>query len=57
VRDVATVKYGPALRRGEAVGGVVILRVRENAEKVIERVKEQIHLSALLAFQIAASQE
>ena len=52
VRDVATVTYGPALRRGvtdldgrgEAVGGVVIMRVGENAEKVIERVKEQIAL-------------
>ncbi len=50
VRDVATLTYGPALRRGvtdldghgEAVGGVVIMRVGENAEKVIERVKAQI---------------
>ena len=30
--------------RGEAVGGVVIMRVGENAEKVIERVKAQIAL-------------
>ena len=52
VRDVATLAYGPALRRGvtdldgrgEAVGGVVIMRVGENAEKVIERVKAQIVL-------------
>jgi Cu(I)/Ag(I) efflux system membrane protein CusA/SilA len=52
VRDVATLTYGPALRRGvtdldgrgEAVGGVVIMRVGENAEKVIERVKAQIAL-------------
>jgi Cu(I)/Ag(I) efflux system membrane protein CusA/SilA len=52
VRDVATITYGPALRRGvtdldgrgEAVGGVVIMRVGENAEKVIERVKAQIAL-------------
>ena len=52
VRDVATLTYGPAMRRGvtdldgrgEAVGGVVIMRVGENAEKVIERVKEQIAL-------------
>jgi Cu(I)/Ag(I) efflux system membrane protein CusA/SilA len=28
--------------RGEAVGGVVIMRVGENAEKVIERVKAQL---------------
>jgi len=50
VRDIATLTYGPALRRGvtdldgrgEAVGGVVIMRVGENAEKVIERVKAQI---------------
>jgi copper/silver efflux system protein len=52
VRDVATVTYGPALRRGtadldgrgEAVGGVVIMRVGENAEKVIERVKSELTL-------------
>ena len=52
VRDVATLTYGPALRRGvsdldgrgEAVGGVVIMRVGENAEKVIERVKAQLAL-------------
>ena len=52
VRDVATITYGPALRRGvtdldgrgEAVGGVVIMRVGENAGKVIERVKAQIAL-------------
>ena len=50
VRDVATVTFGPDMRRGvgeldgkgEAVGGVVIMRVGENAEKVIERVKAQI---------------
>ena len=43
---------GPALRRGvadldgrgEAVGGVVIMRQGENAQKVIERVKAQIAL-------------
>jgi Cu(I)/Ag(I) efflux system membrane protein CusA/SilA len=52
VRDVATLTYGPALRRGvtdldgrgEAVGGVVIMRVGENAEKVIEGVKAQLAL-------------
>ena len=50
VRDVATVTFGPDLRRGvadldgtgEAVGGVVIMRYGENAEKVIERTKEKI---------------
>ncbi len=50
VRDVATVTYGPEMRRGiteldgrgEAVGGVVIMRFGENAEKVIERVKAKI---------------
>ena len=50
VRDVATVTYGPDIRRGvadidgegETVGGVVIMRFGENAEKVIERVKAKI---------------
>ncbi|HET8666719.1 MAG TPA: CusA/CzcA family heavy metal efflux RND transporter, partial [Terriglobales bacterium] len=47
---VATVTYGPDMRRGvseldgrgEAVGGVVIMRFGENAQKVIERVKTKI---------------
>ena len=50
VRDVATVVYGPDMRRGvveldgrgEAVGGVVIMRFGENAEKTIERVKAKL---------------
>ncbi|MBZ5628822.1 MAG: CusA/CzcA family heavy metal efflux RND transporter [Acidobacteriia bacterium] len=50
VSDVATVTYGPDMRRGvseldgrgEAVGGVVIMRFGENAEKVIERVKAKM---------------
>jgi copper/silver efflux system protein len=50
VRDVATVTFGPDLRRGvadldgkgEAVGGVVIMRYGENAEKVIARVKDKL---------------
>jgi Cu(I)/Ag(I) efflux system membrane protein CusA/SilA len=50
VRDVGTVTYGPDMRRGvgeldgqgETVGGVVIMRFGENAQKVIERVKEKI---------------
>lgn len=50
VRDVATVTFGPDIRRGvseidgrgEAVGGVVIMRFGENAQKVIARVKAKI---------------
>ena len=50
IRDVATVTFGPDMRRGvadldgkgEAVGGVVIMRYGENAEKVIERVKTKL---------------
>jgi copper/silver efflux system protein len=50
VRDVATVTYGPDMRRGvseidgkgEAGGGVVIMRFGENAQTVIERVKAKI---------------
>jgi copper/silver efflux system protein len=50
VRDVATVTFGPDMRRGvgeldgkgEAVGVVVIMRYGENAQKVIERTKEKL---------------
>jgi len=50
VANLATVTYGPDIRRGvaelngegETVGGVVIMRFGENAEKVIERVKAKI---------------
>lgn len=49
VRDVAQVQAGPAFRRGaldfngqEAVGGVVVMRYRENPREVIERVKAKI---------------
>lgn len=50
LRDVGTVSFGPDIRRGvaeldgdgETVGGVVIQRVGENAEKVIQRVKDKI---------------
>lgn len=50
VRDIATVTFGPDIRRGvgeldgrgETVGGVVIMRFGENAQKVIERVKDKI---------------
>jgi Cu(I)/Ag(I) efflux system membrane protein CusA/SilA len=51
VSDVATVTFGPDMRRGvaeldgkgEVVGGVVIMRYGENAEKVIERTKEKLN--------------
>ncbi|MFH1981556.1 MAG: efflux RND transporter permease subunit [Pseudomonadota bacterium] len=50
LRNVATIKIGPELRRGiadingtgEVVGGVVIMRFGENALKVIENVKTRI---------------
>ena len=51
VKDLATVTFGPDIRRGvgeldgqgEAVGGVVIMRFGEDAQKVIERVKQRIN--------------
>jgi len=50
VRDVAAVGLGPELRRGlaelngegEAVGGVIIMRLGENALTTIERVKQKL---------------
>src|SRR5262252_3752346 len=50
VRDVATVRFGPDIRRGllewngegEAVGAVVVTRYGENALDVIERIKKKI---------------
>ncbi len=50
VRDVATVTFGPEIRRGvvelnglgETVGGVVIMRFGENADKTIQRVKAKL---------------
>ncbi|GJL60821.1 MAG: cation transporter [Nitrospirales bacterium] len=50
VHDVATVTFGPDLRRGiaelngqgETVGGIVVMRYGENALDVIQRVKERI---------------
>jgi copper/silver efflux system protein len=50
VRDVATVRFGPDLRRGlmewngrgEAVGGIVVMRTGENALDVIERVRAKL---------------
>jgi len=51
VADVATVSFGPDIRRGlseldgegEAVGGTVVMRYGENALQVIERVKRKLH--------------
>ena len=50
VRDVAQVRLGPDIRRGvaeldgkgEAVGGIVVMRFGENALKVIEGVKAKL---------------
>ena len=50
VRNVATVHYGPEMRRGaaelngkgEVVGGIVVMRFGENALSVIDRVKAKI---------------
>ncbi len=49
VGDLASVQTGPAFRQGaldlngsEAVGGVVVMRYRENPRKVIENVKAKI---------------
>lgn len=49
VRDVAQVQTGPAFRDGaldlngqEVVGGVVVMRYRENPRAVIQRVEERI---------------
>jgi copper/silver efflux system protein len=49
VKDIATVRFGPDIRRGllewngegEAVGGIVVMRYGENAVDVIERVKKK----------------
>ena len=50
VKDLATVRFGPDIRRGllewngegEAVGGIVVMRYGENALDVIERVKKKL---------------
>ncbi len=50
VRDVATVKIGPELRRGladyngngEVVGGIIVMRYGENALQVIQNVKNKL---------------
>ncbi|HET9358766.1 MAG TPA: efflux RND transporter permease subunit [Vicinamibacterales bacterium] len=53
--DIATVRFGPDIRRGaadyngsgEAVGGIVVMRIGSNALQVIESVKKQIALLPL----------
>jgi len=50
LRDVARVERGPEIRRGvadldgkgDAVGGIVVMRHGENAERVIRRVKQKL---------------
>ncbi len=50
LRDVADVQMGPQLRRGvtdldgqgEAVGGIIVMRYGENAQKVIDAVKAKL---------------
>ena len=50
LRDVATVQYGPEIRRGaadldgqgEVVGGIVVMRIGSNALRTITALKEQI---------------
>jgi len=50
LRDVATIKVGPELRRGladyngmgEVVGGIVVMRYGENALQVIQNVKNKL---------------
>jgi len=50
LRNIATIKTGPELRRGiadnngtgEVVGGIVVMRYGENALKVIESVKKRL---------------
>jgi copper/silver efflux system protein len=50
VRDVASVRIGPDIRRGvaeldgkgEVVGGIIVMRFGENALRVIDRVKEKL---------------
>lgn len=50
LRDIATVAFGPEMRRGvaeldgrgEVVGGIIVMRSGENAMKVIEDVKKKL---------------
>ena len=51
LKDVARITVGPQMRRGiaelngegETVGGVVVMRFGENAQKTIEKVKEKLN--------------
>ncbi len=55
VRDVATVQFGPEIRRGaadlngqgEAVGGIVVMRIGSNALDVIRALEKQIEQLSL----------
>ena len=55
VRDVSTVQFGPEIRRGaadlngegEAVGGIVVMRIGSNALNVIRELETQIDQLAL----------
>ncbi len=50
LRDIARIERGPEMRRGiadldgkgDVVGGIVVMRHNENADKVIRRVKEKL---------------
>ena len=50
LRDIATVRFGPELRRGiaelngngEVVGGIVVMRFGENAQATIQAVKDKL---------------
>ena len=50
IRNIAKVEFGPEIRRGvaeldgkgETVGGIVVMRYKENALNTIERVKEKL---------------
>jgi len=50
LRDVASVRFGPEIRRGaadwngrgEAVGGIVVMRIGANAQNVVRAVRERI---------------
>ncbi len=50
LRDVASIERGPEIRRGvadldglgDAVGGIIVMRHGENADRVIQRVKEKL---------------
>lgn len=55
LRDIATVQFGPEIRRGtadwnglgETVGGIVVMRIGANALDVIRQLKTQIDLLSL----------